>query len=70
MSDMFYECEQFNCDLSKWDVSKVKNFRDMFYEATKFNQNIDNWKPKKSALRKEMFKDSPLEKNPPKWFNK
>ena len=31
MSDMFYECGQFNCDLSKWDVSKVKDMQYMFF---------------------------------------
>ena len=42
MSRMF-AYSKFNGDISKWDVSNVKNMRYMFY-------------------------DSPLEKNPPKWY--
>ena len=30
MADMFSNCFKFNCDLSKWNVSKVKNMTDMF----------------------------------------
>ena len=28
---MFKYCENFNCDLSNWDVSKVKDMTNIFY---------------------------------------
>jgi len=33
----------FNGDISKWDVSNVKNMGCMFAGATSFNQDISNW---------------------------
>ena len=27
---MFGHCKQFNCDLSHWNTSKVKDMKDMF----------------------------------------
>ena len=42
MNGMFYRCESFNQDISKWDVSKVKN-----NILTFFNCSIENeYKPK------------------------
>ena len=29
--NMFKYCENFNCDLSNWDVSKVKDMTNIFY---------------------------------------
>jgi len=28
---MFFNCYEFDCDLSKWDMSHVKNMYSMFY---------------------------------------
>ena len=28
---MFYECKNFNCDLSNWDVYNVEDMTNMFY---------------------------------------
>merc|ERR1712037_313315 len=33
----------FNQDLSKWDVSAVKNMRYMFADASAFNQDLSKW---------------------------
>lgn len=69
MSSMF-DKSQFNGDISKWNVSNVENINDMFYNS-KFNQNINNWKIRKSKCRsrmKNVFDNSPLEKNPPQWY--
>ena len=30
---MFYDCEEFNQDISNWDVSNVTTNRYMFYEC-------------------------------------
>ena len=43
MKGMFYNCENFNCDLSKWDVSKVTNMKGMFYNCENFNADLSNW---------------------------
>lgn len=40
---MFEECENFNCDLSKWDISNVENMLDMFRDCIKFNCDLSKW---------------------------
>jgi surface protein len=40
---MFYNCENFNVPLDRWDVSNVKKMEYMFYGAKSFNQDISNW---------------------------
>jgi surface protein len=41
---MFEGCKNFNCNLSKWEVtSKATNMSCMFYGCEKFNQNISHW---------------------------
>ena len=48
MSGMFEECENFNCNLSKWDVSSVKKIGgvkkmgSMFYKCQSLEQ-IPSW---------------------------
>ena len=42
MSGMFEECENFNCNLSKWDVSSVKNMVEMF-DGCKSLKQIPSW---------------------------
>ena len=43
MNGMFWDCEKFNCDISRWDVSNVKDISDMFFMCEQFNQNLDTW---------------------------
>lgn len=57
-----------NSNLNKWDVSKVKLMNGMFYYG-KFEGNIDDWTPHKDLKYNLIFKASPLEKNPPKWYS-
>ena len=40
---MFYDCESFNQDISKWDVSNVTNMGFMFNGCRLFNKDISNW---------------------------
>jgi len=40
---MFKECENFNSDLSNWDVSNGKYFSYMFYKCRYFNSDLSNW---------------------------
>ena len=35
--------ENFNEDISSWDVSNVTNMEDMFYSASSFNQPLEKW---------------------------
>ena len=56
-----------NGDISKWDVSKVKDMYCMFYYSN-FNGDISNWNVNNFGNMSWMFKNSPLEKNPPKWY--
>ncbi|WP_434335339.1 BspA family leucine-rich repeat surface protein [Mycoplasma leachii] len=62
MEGMFGKSRSFNQDLSKWNVSKVKNFKGMFSEATDFNNKEKhlNWDDKlKNAVNMEsMFKNA------------
>ena len=43
MSDMFRDATKFDGDLSKWDVSSVKNMQGMFWGATGFNHGLSKW---------------------------
>ena len=63
-----FSTSKFNGDISKWDVSKVKNMDSMFYNASSFNGDIDNWNVSKVENMKTMFKNSPLEDNEPDWY--
>ena len=42
MSELFFGMD-FNGDISKWDVSHVKNMRCMFFNNKIFNQDISKW---------------------------
>ena len=43
MSYMFAWCEDFNKDISSWNVSNITNMFAMFYKCKSFNQDISNW---------------------------
>ena len=67
MNSMFYG-SRFNRDISKWDVSNVKDMCDMFMSA-KFNGDISGWNVNNAKdMRNDMFYNSLLEMNPPKWY--
>ena len=40
---MFYGAGAFNGDLSKWDVSRLKDMTHMFYNAYSFNGDLSKW---------------------------
>ena len=42
MSNMFYNCKKFDCDLSSWDVSNVNNMDFMFYGCDNL-KNKPSW---------------------------
>ena len=71
MSWMFHASD-FNGDISKWNVSNVIHMTYMFYES-KFNGSngdISDWDVSSVRNMYGMFENSPLEKNPPKWYKK
>lgn len=43
MSGLFFEENQFDQDISRWDVSSVTDMSTMFWEANSFNQDISKW---------------------------
>jgi surface protein len=43
MSQIFECVEDFNEDISGWDVSNVTNMHNMFACAKSFNQDISGW---------------------------
>ena len=38
------------------------------FSNSKFNGDISNWNVNNVKYMHNIFKDSPLEKNPPKWY--
>ncbi|QVK05058.1 BspA family leucine-rich repeat surface protein [Mycoplasma mycoides] len=62
MGQMFGRTGSFNQDLSKWNVSKVKNFKEMFSGAKEFNNGGKplNWKDKLGSAEnmEAMFQDA------------
>ena len=43
MSCMFYICNNFNSDISKWNVSNIRDIYGMFYGCINFNSDISKW---------------------------
>jgi surface protein len=41
--------DEFNDDISNWNVSNVRNFCRMFEDARLFNQNLSKWNTKRAA---------------------
>jgi hypothetical protein len=63
---------KFNGNISNWDVGKVRHIEFMF-KNTPFNGDLNNWNMDISKMtfedKYQVFIGSPLEKNPPKWYN-
>ena len=66
MSGMFY-ASTFTGDISDWDVSNVTDMSYMFY-ASKFNGDISNWDVSNVENMYNVFDRSPLQINPPAWY--
>ena len=54
---MFYGCDNFNCDLSGWDVSNVTTMLSMFESCYKFDSNLGNWDVSNVTDMKWMFRN-------------
>ena len=70
MKGMFYNCENFNSDLSNWDVSSVGNMHSMFYRCKTFNSDLSNWDVSNVKNMTGMFDGCNSLKNKPSWYTK
>lgn len=43
LESTFYNCSQFNGDVSGWDVSTITSLSETFRGASSFNQDLSNW---------------------------
>ena len=64
--DVGYNLEQFNGDISKWDVSNVKNMKWMFV-CSDFNGDISKWNVSNVEDMCSMFADSKFNKDISNW---
>lgn len=55
MAFMFLDCNEFNGDLSGWDVSGITNMASMFYNASSFNGDISGWETGNVTNMSAMF---------------
>jgi len=58
MKFMFEGAQNFNEDISTWDVSGVTNMYQMFYKAASFNQDIGDWNTSSVRDMESMFRDA------------
>ena len=56
MENMFFDCHEFNCNLSKWDVSNnTTDMGAMFRNCSKFDSDLSNWDVSNVRHMEEMF---------------
>ena len=63
---MFYECEKFNCDISRWDVSNVERMDFMFNYCEKFNCDLSHWDVSNVTNMANAFENCPTK---PEWYD-
>nr|WP_272873034.1 BspA family leucine-rich repeat surface protein [Mycoplasma phocoeninasale] len=63
LKDAFKDCENFNQNLSSWNVERVTDMSSMFENARKFNQNLLNWNVENVKEYKNFYKGSALSNN-------
>ena len=56
---MFDGATSFNCDLSQWDVSKVRDMTDMLDGATSFTHQLGGAWSTSTAAKYSMFDNCP-----------
>ena len=64
---MFSGCEEFDSDLSKWDVSNVEMMTGTFYKCIKFNCDLSKWNVIKVRNIRYIFDKSGISKKP-NWY--
>jgi surface protein len=60
MKYMFAYNQQFNQDISAWDVSRVRDMNVMFQGAHKFNQDLSAWDVSSVTMMRQMFRHATL----------
>lgn len=70
MNSMFAGATSFNQNIGLWNVSQVEDMMSMFAFALSFNKDLSKWKVADNVTKEGAFWGSPLENNPPTWFNK
>ena len=65
---MFFNCKNFNSDISKWDVSKCTDMFYMFGNCYKFNCDLNNWDISNVEDKRGIFHNCESLQSP-KWFN-
>ena len=55
MSLMFYDCSNFNSDISEWNVSNVQDMHGMFYKCHNFNFDLSKWNVSNVQNMSSMF---------------
>ena len=68
MSELFYNKEDINIDVSKWNVSNVEDMTCMFYNCKKLNFDLSKWDISKVKDMAVMFYNCNNLKNIPDWF--
>ncbi len=59
LSNAFYKEEnEFNLNISTWDVSNVITMENMFRDATSFNRDISNWDVSNVITMENMFREA------------
>jgi surface protein len=55
MAEMFYSCNNFNCDISNWDVSNVEMMNITFYDCENFDCDLSSWDVEKVKRWNNVF---------------
>ena len=64
MIAVFYDCTQFNSDLSTWNVSNVTDLNAMFFNCQSFNSNISGWDTSQNTSMVFMFANAQVFNQP------
>jgi surface protein len=66
MSGMFWRAESFDHDISRWDVSSVKDM-DCMFQLSAFNRDIGRWDVSNVTIMRSMFSSTPFNQDISRW---
>jgi len=67
MNGMFACATHFDRDISRWNVSDVRDFADMFAHASSFDRRLDDWEVSPEADVTDMLNGDRLARLFPSW---
>lgn len=67
LSKMFYDTQNFNFDISNWDVSEVQNMAHLFSGCLSFNQDVSDWNVFQTYNMEGMFKGTAFNQDIGSW---